>query len=85
VFERFYRADEARTRRTDREATGTGLGLAIVAAIVAAHNGSVEVLSEPGAGATFRVTLPALEPDKSVEAEQLPFTENVREPGVQPA
>jgi two-component system OmpR family sensor kinase len=49
-----------------------------VAAIVAAHNGSVEVLSEPGAGATFRVTLPALEPDKSVEAEQLSFTENVQ-------
>jgi two-component system OmpR family sensor kinase len=78
VFERFYRADEARTRHTDREATGTGLGLAIVAAIVAAHNGSVEVFSEPGAGATFRVSLPALEPDKSVEAEQLSFTENVQ-------
>jgi two-component system OmpR family sensor kinase len=78
VFERFYRADEARTRHTDREATGTGLGLAIVAAIVAAHNGSVEVFSEPGTGATFRVTLPALEPDKSVEAEQLSFTENVQ-------
>jgi two-component system OmpR family sensor kinase len=62
VFERFYRADGARTRRTDRTATGTGLGLAIVAAIVRAHHGSVEVLSEPGQGATFRVTLPALAP-----------------------
>ena len=65
VFERFYRVDEARTRRTDRAATGTGLGLAIVAAIVRAHHGSVEVISEPGQGATFRVTLPALEPDDS--------------------
>jgi two-component system, OmpR family, sensor kinase len=65
VFERFYRADEARTRRTDRTATGTGLGLAIVAAIVRAHHGSVEVLSDPGKGATFRVTLPALVPDES--------------------
>jgi two-component system, OmpR family, sensor kinase len=71
VFERFYRADEARTRHTEREATGTGLGLAIVAAIVRAHNGSVEVLSEPGEGATFRVTLPTLNPDKG-------FTENVQ-------
>jgi len=78
VFERFYRADEARTRHTDRQATGTGLGLAIVAAIVAAHHGSVEVFSKPGEGATFRVTLPALEPDNSVEDEQVPFTENVQ-------
>jgi two-component system OmpR family sensor kinase len=63
VFERFYRADEARTRHTDREATGTGLGLAIVAAIIRAHHGSVEVISEPGQGATFRVTVPALAPE----------------------
>jgi len=71
VFERFYRADEARTRRTDRAATGTGLGLAIVAAIVRSHHGSVEVISERGVGATFRVTLPTLNPDKS-------FTENIQ-------
>jgi two-component system OmpR family sensor kinase len=63
VFERFYRADEARTRHIDRTATGTGLGLAIVAAIVRAHHGTVEVESESGQGATFRVTLPALELD----------------------
>lgn len=61
VFERFYRADAARTRRAGG-ATGTGLGLAIVAALVAAHHGSVEVLSTPGGGATFRVRLP-LVPD----------------------
>ena len=78
VFERFYRADEARTRHTDRQATGTGLGLAIVAAIVAGHHGSVEVLSEPGEGATFRVILPALEPDNSAEDEHVPFTENIQ-------
>jgi two-component system OmpR family sensor kinase len=60
VFERFYRADEARTRHADREATGAGLGLAIVAAIVRAHRGTVEVFSEPRQGATFRVTLPAV-------------------------
>jgi two-component system OmpR family sensor kinase len=63
VFERFYRADEARTRRTDQAATGTGLGLAIVAAIVRAHRGTVDVISETGEGATFRVTLPTQRPE----------------------
>jgi two-component system, OmpR family, sensor kinase len=54
VFERFYRADQARGRRTG----GSGLGLAIVAALVAAHHGTVSVDSAPGRGATFRITLP---------------------------
>jgi two-component system OmpR family sensor kinase len=54
VFERFYRADQARTRRTG----GTGLGLAIVSALVGAHGGTVSVDSAPGQGATFRITLP---------------------------
>jgi two-component system OmpR family sensor kinase len=54
VFERFYRADQARTRK----AGGTGLGLAIVAALVAAHDGTVALTTAPGQGATFRITLP---------------------------
>jgi len=62
VFERFYRADSARTRRADGQVS-TGLGLAIVAALVAAHDGGVEVDSEPGQGATFRVRLPLVEVD----------------------
>ncbi|WP_433529734.1 sensor histidine kinase [Micromonospora sp. CA-263727] len=57
VFERFYRADAARTRRLGGN-TGTGLGLAIVAALVTVHQGSVEVAETPGGGATFRVRLP---------------------------
>jgi two-component system OmpR family sensor kinase len=52
VFERFYRADQART------SGGTGLGLAIVAALVAAHGGTTWVRSEPGEGATFGIALP---------------------------
>jgi two-component system OmpR family sensor kinase len=62
VFERFYRADAARTRRASETAgesgSGTGLGLAIVAALVVAHRGVVEVDTFPGQGATFRVRLP---------------------------
>ena len=54
VFERFYRADQARGRSTG----GTGLGLAIVSALVAAHGGTVCVDTAPGKGATFRLTLP---------------------------
>ncbi|MCO1598069.1 HAMP domain-containing histidine kinase [Micromonospora sp. RHAY321] len=65
VFERFYRADAARTRRADGN-TGTGLGLAIVAALVAAHHGSVEVAETPGGGATFRVRLPQVPQDDGV-------------------
>jgi two-component system, OmpR family, sensor kinase len=54
VFERFYRADQARGRRTG----GSGLGLAIVSALVGAHGGTVGVDTAPGRGATFRITLP---------------------------
>jgi two-component system OmpR family sensor kinase len=54
AFERFYRADQARTRK----AGGAGLGLAIVAALVAAHGGNVWVESAAGGGATFRIAIP---------------------------
>jgi two-component system OmpR family sensor kinase len=61
VFERFYRADQARNRASG----GTGLGLAIVAGLVAAHGGTVSVRTAPGEGADFQVRLP-LSPDARV-------------------
>ena len=65
VFERFYRADQARNRKSGG---GSGLGLAIVSALVAAHGGTATVDSVPGRGATFRVTLP-LAPDATGTGE----------------
>jgi two-component system sensor histidine kinase SenX3 len=55
IFERFYRVDPARSRDTG----GTGLGLAIVKHIVSNHGGEVTVWSQPGAGSTFTIRLPA--------------------------
>ncbi|MCW2691667.1 MAG: sensor signal transduction histidine kinase [Mycobacterium sp.] len=54
IFERFYRADPARSRATG----GTGLGLAIVKHVAQNHGGRVRVWSAEGAGSTFSLTLP---------------------------
>lgn len=56
VFERFYRADPARSRAVE----GTGLGLAVVRNIVRVHGGDVSVASEPDKGTTFTVDIPLL-------------------------
>lgn len=56
IFERFYRADRARSR----ERGGSGLGLAIAQSIVQQYHGSIEVESMPGKGSTFTITLPVV-------------------------
>jgi two-component system, OmpR family, phosphate regulon sensor histidine kinase PhoR len=55
LFQRFFRASNAK----EQQITGTGLGLAIVASIVAAHQGRVEVDSRERRGSTFSVVLPS--------------------------
>jgi signal transduction histidine kinase len=52
VFERFYRADSARTEK------GVGLGLSIARQIAAAHGGTIEAKSTEGVGSTFVLLLP---------------------------
>jgi two-component system sensor histidine kinase BaeS len=55
VFDRFWRADKSRTRRTG----GSGLGLAIARGIVEGHGGEIAVTSVPGRGSTFTLRMPA--------------------------
>jgi two-component system, OmpR family, sensor kinase len=54
VFDRFFRADAARSRDTG----GHGLGLAIARSIIEKHQGTIKILEKSGRGATFRIDLP---------------------------
>jgi two-component system sensor histidine kinase SenX3 len=66
IFERFYRADSARSERTG----GTGLGLSIVRHTALSHGGNVEVASALGAGSTFSLTLPLYAGQEPAAEEQ---------------
>lgn len=59
VFDRFWRAEKSRSRRTG----GSGLGLAIVRKLVEAHGGTTGVVSTVGRGSVFTLRLPAAGPD----------------------
>ncbi len=66
VFRRFYQVD----RQLARQAGGVGLGLSIVEFIVKAHSGKIQVSSQPGAGSTFTISLPAGEAPQSQAIEE---------------
>lgn len=65
IFERFYRVDPARSRRTG----GSGLGLSIVRHVVENHGGDIRLWSRPGKGSTFTVRLPLYQGDDASEAD----------------
>lgn len=64
LFERFYRGQLS----SELDVPGTGLGLGIVQEIVELHQGSIEVESEIGEGTTFRIYLPAAQPERTTAA-----------------
>src|SRR5690606_4181188 len=63
LFTRFYRAKNDATTKV----SGTGLGLYLTKYFVEAHQGRVEVMSEPGKGSTFRIQLPLSLDERAVE------------------
>jgi two-component system OmpR family sensor kinase len=65
AFERFFRGDPSRARRTG----GSGLGLSIAQSIVDAHNGRLVLFTAPGEGCRFRIALPATNPSSGSAAQ----------------
>ena len=76
VFERFWRADRARSRTSERG--GFGLGLAISQWIAQAHGGRIAVQSRLGRGSVFTVTLPLLTSAAGAGEESTPSESETR-------
>ncbi len=71
IFNRFWQADPSR-RRAQQSGQDAGLGLSIVKWIVDAHHGSIDLVSEPGAGTTFRVRLPLTQDVPALPEDSVP-------------
>lgn len=67
IFERFFRASEARSF----DKSGTGLGLSIVKKIAETHAATIDVRSQPGKGTTFTVQFPALDVPSEVQSDEV--------------
>jgi two-component system, OmpR family, sensor histidine kinase VicK len=82
IFERFYRADRTRGRRSG----GAGLGLSIARAIVEAHGGRIEASPRPGGGAAMRIEIPIREVASAGEPRTVPVALGTRpgRPGTLP-
>jgi heavy metal sensor kinase len=74
VFDRFYRVDSARSRRTG----GDGLGLSICKSIAETHQGCIELVSQPGKGTQVTLTLP----ETTRSSPRVPELEALAVPGV---